>query len=803
MADLTNSPESTFEAENRRLTFALAAAGVGTWDLDIANQRVWWDDRCKQLYGVEREYVVPYQDVLSYIHPDDRARVDQAVQRAIQPASGGAYDIEFRTAGAGKKPLRWLHCRGQAYFDPQGQPIRFAGTAQDITERILAEQRTASAQQQILHSFAESPVGIALIDRHELRFQMANALYGRLVGREPDQLVGKPLLEALPELKGQGFDDLLRQVLASGTPFAASEVAVDLIRQGQLETIYVDFNYQPRREAGTIVGVLVVATDVTSQVRSRRVIEQKESQLRSLVDSAPFPIGVYVGPYLTIQLANSALIAIWGKGSDVIGRPYAEVLPELNPAIIAQLLGVYATGQPVYQRGQRIDLLVDGQWQSMYFDYSFTPLRDDDNQVYGVMSTAFDVTPAIQVRQALQRSEQRFRALVEEAPVATCLFTGPTMQIEVANRPMIAVWGKDESVLGKALVDAVPELKGQPFLAILDEVFRTGQPYSSRNARAELEVDGVLGTYYFDFVYKPLVDSTGVVYGIMDMAIDVTEQVLAHQAIEASESRYRLLAAELDQRVTERTQELLHANQDLSRSNENLLQFAYIASHDLQEPLRKIQSFSTLLEERFGANLGEDGRDLLERMRSAGSRMSQLIKDLLVFSRISTRQQAFGLVSLSDIMKAVLTTLELLIDERDAQVAIGDLPVINGDESQLSQLLQNLLTNALKFTRPDQRPVITVTACRCERSALPVQLRPNSPVNQFWQLDVTDQGIGFEQKYTDRIFQVFQRLHGKQQYAGTGVGLAICQRVVENHGGCIVARSEPGQGATFTVYLPA
>ncbi len=407
-----------------------------------------------------------------------------------------------------------------------------------------------------------------------------------------------------------------------------------------------------------------------------------------------------------------------------------------------------------------------------------------------------------QTQQALTASEISFRSLIDEAPVATSLYVGRELRIELANWPMLAYWGKNPSVIGKPLAVALPELTGQPFLAILDDVFTTGKTYEARNAPAHLIVNGEPITSYFDYTFKPLRNPAGEVYAIMNMATDVTEQLRDRQALAASESRYRLLATELEQRVSERTQELTHVNQDLLRSNENLQQFAYVASHDLQEPLRKIQSFSTLLAERFGDTLGDEGRDYLTRMCSAGARMSNLIRDLLAFSRIATRQQAFEPVSLETIVADVLRTLELTIAERDAQLTITELPIISGDESQLSQLLQNLLSNALKFTPAGQRPVISVQTRYCKRNDLPAHMRPTSTATQFCQLTVIDQGIGFDEKYTDRIFQVFQRLHGKQQYAGTGVGLAICQRVADNHGGCITAHSQPGHGATFSVYLP-
>lgn len=248
-------------------------------------------------------------------------------------------------------------------------------------------------------------------------------------------------------------------------------------------------------------------------------------------------------------------------------------------------------------------------------------------------------------------------------------------------------------------------------------------------------------------------------------------------------------------------EELAEANQLLMRSNENLQTFAYVASHDLQEPLRKIQQFGDLLKTQYGDSTG-DALVYIERMQTAAGRMSTLIKDLLDFSRLATQRVPTRWVSLQEVVGEVLSTLELPLQETGAQVSLEPLPTVMGDASQLNQLVQNLLANALKFRRPGVSPRIAVKARRVSADHLPQGLTLNRNASGYHRIDIVDNGIGFEEKYVDRIFQVFQRLHGKNQYAGTGIGLAICEKVVTNHGGAITATSQPGQGATFTIYLP-
>ncbi|MGA0555389.1 ATP-binding protein [Larkinella sp. VNQ87] len=302
---------------------------------------------------------------------------------------------------------------------------------------------------------------------------------------------------------------------------------------------------------------------------------------------------------------------------------------------------------------------------------------------------------------------------------------------------------------------------------------------------------------------KTIRDEQGQMIRFSGIVQEITQSVLAQQVLSQSEERYRYLSAQLDEQVRKRTQELEVSVRDLKRSNDNLQQFAYVASHDLQEPLRKIQSFSGILQQQFGSQLNEAGKDILVRMATAGERMSTLIRDLLAYSRIATRQQLFGLLSLEQVITKVLNTLDWAIEQRKAEIEVDSLPVIKGDETQLGQLFQNLISNALKFTPEGQTPRISISCSDCAVDELPPYVHPTSSAERFYVISVSDQGVGFDTKYLDRIFQVFQRLHGRSDYPGTGVGLAICQRVVENHGGAITAVSQPGQGATFQVYLPA
>jgi len=241
------------------------------------------------------------------------------------------------------------------------------------------------------------------------------------------------------------------------------------------------------------------------------------------------------------------------------------------------------------------------------------------------------------------------------------------------------------------------------------------------------------------------------------------------------------------------------AAEQLRRSNLELQDFASIASHDLQEPLRKIQAFGDRLRGKCSEGLGEHGRDYLERMQDAARRMQILLHDLLTLSRVTSKAQPFKPVDLKHVATDVVSDLEVRIEQTDAEVEIGRLPTIDADPAQMRQLFQNLISNALKFQSAGTRPEVSISAKLLDNAeSLPGAM----PTDEICQIMIRDNGIGFNEKYVDRIFQVFQRLHSRSEYEGTGIGLAVCRKIADRHGGTITAKSAEGDGATFIVTLP-
>lgn len=267
---------------------------------------------------------------------------------------------------------------------------------------------------------------------------------------------------------------------------------------------------------------------------------------------------------------------------------------------------------------------------------------------------------------------------------------------------------------------------------------------------------------------------------------------------------YRLLEQELGRRQQNENQlrayeaKLKEQIRQLESSNEELERFAFVASHDLQEPLRKIQSFANLITDRYGHLFDGDSVLFMNKIVHSAERMSKLIKDLLNFSRISNQRDEFKPVSLATIIQRILDDQELRIKGLNVRVEVGKLPMISAISSQMDHLFTNLISNALKFTRPDVQPYLGIQASPVDGSAYPELM----PGRRYFEITIEDNGIGFDVKYLDHIFKVFQRLHGKSEFEGTGIGLAICKRITVSHHGYITARSQPGVGTTFVVVLP-
>ncbi|MBO0948881.1 PAS domain-containing sensor histidine kinase [Fibrella forsythiae] len=725
--------------------------------------------------------------ILDCVYPDDR---DQARELLAELVDKGHISHEIRFLNERTGEPFWLQWNGVAIKNATtGELISTGTVSPDITERRKIAQELEASEAKLRSLIASAPAGMGLFVGRDLVVEMPNQVFIDIVGKGPD-IVGKPLREVMPELDSQPFLQILDEVYTSGKMYQSFGAQVNIVQRGVMTHNFYNITYSPLLDVnGEVYAILDIAIDVTEQIKAQKRLEESELFARSIIENSPVAKAVFVGEFMIIKTVNERMLDMMGRDASIIGQPFTVAMPELQQTpMMERLLHVLTTGETFYQPEEKIDLVRFGKPYTGYFNYVYKALSHTNGERYGVLATATEVTDQVVARHKIEESEKQFRALLEAIP-AIAWTNSPTGEITFCNQRLFDYMGLDSHQLltiDWQMVIHPDDLAHS--MALYRQALTSGQDYVAENRYRRAD-----GMYRWHLNRAlPLRDELGQITKWVGTATDIHEQ--------------KQQEAELERQVAARTQQLNASIQDLQRSNDNLQQFAYIASHDLQEPLRKIQAFSTLLSTGYADQLGE-GTDYLTRMQAAASRMSTLIRDLLTYSRISTRQEESAPVALERVVQHALLDLELVIEESSATIEVAQLPIIQGDETQLNQLMQNLLSNALKFRRQDAdgqwiSPVIRVSARHIRIDDLPASVKPARKTRAYYQIDVADNGIGFDEKYANRIFQVFQRLHGKGEFAGTGIGLAICEKVAANHGGAITAMGKPGEGAAFSVYFP-
>lgn len=681
-------------------------------------------------------------------------------------------------------------------IDDEGNHGGILVTCMETTGTVIANQRIAKSQHELLQLFEESPVAIAtIIGNEDLVFEYVNHFYGLLVGRPANEIVGKPLLEALPELKGQGFDNILKEVIRSGKPYTATEVVFEILRAGKMETIYVDLTYQPRSEKdGSVSGVLVVATDLTQQVRARKNIEESEAKLRSILNSTPTAIGVFVGPDLIVENPNQLLIEVMAAGPDIEGKSFRQLLSGLveeDQTFLQIIDNVRTSGE--HFEAREVKVFFRKEEKTRYFNISFIPLRDESGNIYAVLDVSVDVTEQVLSQKKIEESKENLSTALEQLRLskeAAELGTfdmdlkSNTMHWDERCRILFGISHQEAVSFDKDFIPSLHPDDRQRILEVIDKAFikekgNGDYDVEYRTIGAEDKVERWVkakGKVYFNENETPV--------RFIGSVLDITPQKTEMHQIE-------MLVEERTKELAQANETLKTINKELKRSNDNLEEFAHAASHDLKEPVRKIQFFTDQLKQQMNNHVKEDELRLFTRIENASKRMGNLIDDLLLYSHVSQRPHETETVDLNEKVQRVLEDLDLDIEEKKATITVANLPVVKGFRRQLQQLFQNLISNAVKYSRNNVPPVINITADRSEQQG-----------RQYHILEVADNGIGFEIEYAEKIFQMFARLHGRNEYSGTGVGLSIVKKVVENHDGFIEVESEVNRGSVFKVYLP-
>ena len=668
------------------------------------------------------------------------------------------------------------------YTNGQGKIVGVMAFGHDVTDQVEARNRERESELRFRNIVEQSIDPIFILKGQELVLDVANKALLSLwnVGNDA---VGKPFLEILPEMKDQGFHELMLKVYHTGSTHYGHETRAYFKRtNGDIETLYFDFIYQPYREAdGSISGVLVLATDVTGKVLAKQNLAHSETNFRNMILQAPVAMCVLKGPNRVVEIANAHMYELWGRPEiELLHRPLFEGLPEAKNQGFEKLLeDVYTTGTRFVANERPVALPRNGNIETRYTNFVCEPFRQGDGSISGIIAVATDVTEQIIARHKIEVAEENMRLAIESADLGTYESNLLTNELFTSAR-FKDILGLETDSTNPAEITSVIHENDRSIRRKAHE-----QAIISGNLHYEVRIKRKDESERWVRVKgKVLYDKQGTPERLLGVLQDITEQ--------------KLFAEELSKKVDERTKSLQQTNEQLERSNAELEQFAYIASHDLQEPLRKISFFNSMVVEQKG--LTDESKRYIEKVSESATRMTGLIRDLLEYSKLSQKSMQFQRTDLGSILESVLIDYELLIAQKGAIVNMEALAVVDAMPLQMNQLFFNLIGNALKFTRRNVVPVITILSNRLDtKRKSEMQLTTSK---EYYEIKITDNGIGFNQDYADKIFTIFQRLNERSIYGGYGIGLALCRKIVLNHNGIIYAEGSPGKGASFSFVLP-
>lgn len=792
----------------------------------------------------------PHQMPVQHYRVPDPTTPGARQERYWQPVNTPVLDAQQQVTGV-------VHTVVDVTAQAQVQPK--SKLSAESEGRAQEDQAEADREHYLLRALlTQAPVAIAFFDAHEQRIISANSHMCAIWDRTPAEVLGYPLLVALPELLGQGFDDLIQQALDNQAAVLGTEVPATMWRDGQLQTTYYNFVFQPFfDEEGVARGVIEVATEVTEQVQTRQQVEQQERQtsqlneelatsneelaalneelhasneelsgsnnalfhvqrdlrqlneelevrvdertqalqqaqaeaegqrqrLSRLFQQAPAAICILNGPELVFELVNPVYQQLF-PGRQLLHKTFRQALPELADQPMYQTLqAVYETGVTHQEQAllMRLPRAEDGHLVSRYFNYMQQARYDEQGRIDGVLIFAFEVTAQVLAQQAHEASRSQLQLLTDSVPVLIG-YLDQKQRYRFANKAYQEWFGQDPaSLLGRTLQSVVgdlayPKIQGYIARALAGERvdFETEMPYSPTNTKY------VRGSYVPDV-------RDGQVIGLYGLVDDITEQVEAHHQVQ--DLNEELAAANEELHVA--NEELMATNRQLVRTNVDLDTFIYTASHDLKAPITNIEGLLTALREYLPAEVQQQelvGRVLL-MMQGAVERFQLTIAQLTDVSRLQQAQnQPSEHVNLAATVEAVRLDLLSALETSGTQLSVdvGEQFYIMFAPQHLRSVIYNLLSNAIKYRHPDRAPQIVLRAGRLHDTIV---------------LTVQDNGLGIDAMHLNRLFGLFQRLHSHVE--GSGVGLFMVKRLVENAGGSIAVQSELGVGSAFTVTFKA
>lgn len=588
--------------------------------------------------------------------------------------------------------------------------------------------------------------------------------FDKLVRHNPDLLLTDVMM---PQLDGFGLLKKIRSYPERKTlpvvflsARAGEEAKVEGLEAGADDYLVKPFSAKE----------LLARVDANIKIAKTRIAG--EQNLRNIILQSPVAMAIMRGENFVVELANTEALEIWGKTAAMVNnKPLFAIFPELVEQGFVDILRQVMKGERFAANEMPVHLSRRGRMETFYLNFIYVPLRSSALETEGVIAVGIDVTQQVIARRKVEQSEKELNQLANTVPQLVWVADANGNVVYYNDRVAELKGAKrqeDGSWIWEGLVhpdDAAATKQAW------EQAVATGTVYQIEH-RIQME-DGSFRWHISRGL--PFRDENGNIIKWFGSATDI------HVAKEQ--------ATELEKEVRKRTAELSDVNLTLQQSNNELQQFAHVASHDLKEPLRKIKIYTGRLAEDPGNSLSARSKEYIAKVNSASDRMFAMIDGVLNYSVINTSEQVIEPVALTGIIQSIETDLEIVIAQKQARLQYGGLPVVEGSSVLLYQLFYNLVNNSLKFSKPDVPPLITISAAEDEKDG-------------FIVVQVEDNGIGFAPEYTQKIFESFTRLNSKDQFEGTGLGLSLCKRIAERHGGYIEAFGNPGSGASFLIHLP-
>ncbi|MEJ2689387.1 MAG: CheR family methyltransferase [Deltaproteobacteria bacterium] len=794
--------DEALRESQERLKRSQEIAHLGGWELDLSDNILTWSDEVYRIFGLEpQEFGATYEAFLEKVHPEDRAAVNEAYLNSLRDGKD-SYEIEHRVVRQGTGEIRHVHEKCQHFRDHNGNIIRSVGMVHDITERKQAEEALRFAKREWERTFASVPDMIAVLD-NDHRILRVNESMARLLGRSTDECVGLKCYEVM-----HGTDTPLGACPHSLTIKDGHEHTQE-VHEERLGMDLLVTTTPLNDEQGKMIGSVHVAHDITERKRAEAALEGLAQQRQLALDAARLGWWHY-DPITRVASWDDRYKEIFG----VTGyqSPKDEILARLNqddlPGVWAKVEAALDPVDPQpYFAEYRINL-PDGtmKWIEAYGIASFEG-SDRDRRAVSFVGTVTDITERKRAEQALRQWSERHGILAEAARLLLTSEAPERVVQTICERVMehldchaffnfLVEEGTERMRLNAYA--GIPEERAREIerldfgVAVCGCVAREGKRIiaediaNTADDRTELVKsfgiqayachplvyqDRTIGTLSFGTCDRPRFSDDDIT--LMRAVAGLVATAMARKRIEDDLAQARDLAEE-------RTSEVEAAIQDLEG-------FTYSVSHDLRAPIRHIMGFSDLLRKKCWTVLDEQGRKYLEIISGSSRKLGTLTDELLEFSRMGRAPMKKGAVDLTALVGEVVKSFVEQTKSRQIEWSVGDLPTVEGDASMLRFAIVNLLANAVKFTSKKEKACIEV-GHREEKDAQVIYVKDN--------------GAGFDMRYVDKLFGVFQRLHNEADFEGTGIGLANVARIIHRHGGQVRAEGEVGDGAVFSFALP-